>query len=149
MMRISILLALLMVSFGVRAQVTPVIPSGTVLSNCAVGSAAPSANTYICIALVPSTATYAASGCSNSTLVGGTVTGGPGLAAGTLKAGASGTCTIAITLPTSPGGHNWICGGSNVTSQIQFVQTVLTTTGCTLAGAASTNDIIGFWAIGY
>jgi Tfp pilus assembly protein PilV len=98
-------------------------------------------------ALVPSNATYTASGCSNGTKVGGAIAG-PGIFSAHLTAGASGTCTLVVTgLPTVL--NDWVCGGSNITSQIPFVQTALSATGCTVAGAASTNDIVTIWGIGH
>jgi hypothetical protein len=127
-------------------------PPSTLVSNCQVGTAAPIANTYICIALVPSTATYTVSGtgvCLTQSAKAGGAVAGPGIAAGKLTAtGTSGGCVITLTLPTV--GTDWTCGGSDVTSQIPLVQIApISPTGCVVSGAAVTSDVITFWAIGF
>jgi len=160
----SISVAFILVSLSAYGQAVPgagayvpgaassPIPPGTVLSNCTIGSAAPSANTYICIALVPSTATYTVSGTgaclTQSAKAGGAVTG-PGLAAGKLTAtGTSGSCVITLTLPTV--NNDWTCGGSDVTQGISLVQlSPISATACVLSGAATNGDVITFWAVGF
>jgi hypothetical protein len=89
---------------------------------------------------------FTASGCSNSTTTGqGT--------AGTFKSGTTGTCTVTITLNgatgiTAPNG--WICTAFNRTTTANLMlQTVDSTTGCTIAGTTVTNDIIAFYAQPY
>ena len=96
--------------------------------------------------LIPSTASFSASGCSNSSLVGGANTTAL-IAAGSFTAGASGTCTVVLTLPTSS--HGWACSASDVTLQVNFVQTAQTASSCTVSSAAVTGDVVTFMAVGY
>jgi len=92
---------------------------------------------------------FTASGCANSTLVGGYTVLSPSLSigAGSFTVGASGTCTITLTFGTAQ--HFWNCNGaSDITSQILFVQTARSSTTCTISAAASLNDIVTFTAVG-
>lgn len=85
---------------------------------------------------------FTASGCSNSTTVGGQT-------AGSYNSGTSGTCTVTITLPTAPNG--WVCFASDVTTAVDVSQpmTASTTTSCTISGTTVSGDTIKFAALGY
>jgi len=91
--------------------------------------------------------TFTASGCSNSTLTGGTVyLGGATVASGNFKAGVAGTCTVVFTF--SSVAHNWACWANDITGQIVFTQTAQSSTTCTVSGAATTNDFVTFIGVG-
>lgn len=96
--------------------------------------------------LIPSAATFSASGCSNSTLVGGANTAAL-IAAGSFNAGVNGTCTIVLTLPAAT--HGWSCGASDTTLQLNFVVSAKTTTSCTMTSSTNSGDVVTFWGFGY
>jgi hypothetical protein len=88
--------------------------------------------------------TFTASGCSNTTLVGGAT-------AGSFHSGTSGTCTVTITMGNSRSATNgWACYANDLTTTTDTVkQTATTTTTATLAGTTVTGDVINFACIGY
>lgn len=83
---------------------------------------------------------FTASGCSNSTTVGGAI-------AGKFTSGTTGTCTVTITLPTAANG--WTCNAYDLTTPAVFQQTASTTTSCTIAATTVTSDVVTFMAMGY
>lgn len=84
---------------------------------------------------------FTASGCSNSTTVGGAT-------AGQFASGTTGACTVTITLPTSTNG--WACHASDITTPANLIsQSAVTTTSCTITGTTVTGDTIVFSAHGY
>lgn len=90
---------------------------------------------------------FTASGCSNSTLLGGTrkvdLVG-----AGSFTAGLTGACTVVLTFAfTAP--NFWDCGATDITAQILFLQTARTANGCTVSGVAASGDIISLHMTGY
>lgn len=90
---------------------------------------------------------FSASGCSNSTLLGGTrkvdLVG-----AGSFTAGLTGTCTVVLTFAFSAPNF-WACDATDITSQIAFLQTARTANGCTVSGVAASGDIISLRMTGY
>lgn len=92
-------------------------------------------------AIVSGGTKFTASGCSNSTTVGGAI-------AGSFLSGVTGDCTVTITLPTSPNG--WACNANNLTTPANMVgQSAMSTTSCTLKGTTVTGDQIVFSAMGF
>jgi hypothetical protein len=86
--------------------------------------------------------TFTASGCSNSTLVGGAT-------AGRYTSGTTGTCTVTITMGNSATSTNgWSCSVSNRTTANLMRQTAATTTTATFEGVTVSGDVIGFGCIG-
>lgn len=83
---------------------------------------------------------FTASGCSNSTTVGGAV-------AGKFTSGTTGTCTVTITLPTATNGYT--CYTDDLTTPLVFTQSASTTTSCTVSGTTVTGDIVTFMAMAY
>lgn len=84
---------------------------------------------------------FTASGCSNSTTVGGTQ-------AGTFTSGTTGVCTVTITLPTAPNG--WTCYASDLTTPANIQsQSASTATSCTVTGTTASGDVVSFMAIGF
>ena len=82
--------------------------------------------------------TFTASGCTNSTLVGGAT-------AGTFKSGTTGTCTVTITMgggATATTG--WSCNSTDRTTANLYRQTASTTTTATFSGTTTSADIIQF-----
>lgn len=84
---------------------------------------------------------FTASGCSNSTTVGGAT-------AGTFVSGTTGTCTVTITMNgatglTAPNG--WSCHASDQTTPANLIaQSASSTTTATITGTTVTNDVISF-----
>ena len=93
--------------------------------------------------LIPTGATYAATGCSNTAHVGGPATTAM-LAAGSFV---TGTCSVVITLPTAF--HFWVCQATDLTLELNFTQIARSATSCTILGVSTTSDIVTFLAIGY
>lgn len=88
--------------------------------------------------------TFTASGCTNSTLVGGS-------SAGTYKSGTTGTCTVTVTMGGAATANNgWTCWASDSTT-IADTQTCkgTSTTTIVISGTTLTNDIIQFGAMAY
>ncbi len=86
--------------------------------------------------------TFTASGCSNSTLVGGAT-------AGSFKSGTTGTCTVVIT-PGITAPHGWACKASDLTTSADLVtQTATTTSTFTLSGITVSADVVNFSCTGY
>lgn len=84
---------------------------------------------------------FTASGCSNSTTVGGA-------AAGSYNSGTTGTCTVTVTLPTVP--NAYACHASNVTTTANAQSmTASTSTSATFSGTTNSGDVIKFMCIGY
>jgi hypothetical protein len=86
--------------------------------------------------------TFTASGCSNSTLVGGAT-------AGSYHSGTTGTCTVTLTTGlTAP--HGWSCSAQDLTTPADIqTQTATTTTTATLSGTTVSGDVVNFHCIGY
>lgn len=84
---------------------------------------------------------FTATGCSNGTTVGGAT-------AGSFASGTTGTCTVAITLPTAPNG--WACYASNISTPANpMAQSAVSTTSCTITGTTTSGNTIVFSAMGY
>jgi len=89
---------------------------------------------------------FTASGCSNSTTVGGAT-------AGKFSSGTSGACTVVITMNgatglTAPTG--WACSASDLTTPANLIsQSASSTTTATLTGTTVSGDVISFSCIGY
>lgn len=89
---------------------------------------------------------FTASGCSNSTTVGGAT-------AGTFTSGTTGACTVTITMNgatglTAPTG--WACSASDFTTPANLIsQSASTATTATLTGTTVSGDVISFSCIGY
>ena len=88
--------------------------------------------------------TFTASGCSNSTLVGGP-------SAGSYDSGTSGTCTVVVTMGASMAApHGWACRANDLTTNADVIsQTATTATTATLAGTTVSGDVINFACTGY
>ena len=84
---------------------------------------------------------FTASGCSNSTLVGGA-------SRGTVTSGTTGTCTIVITIAgatglTAPNG--WVCNAQDITTPANAIkQSASSSTTCTITGTTASGDVIAF-----
>jgi hypothetical protein len=89
--------------------------------------------------------TFTASGCTNSTLVGGAT-------AGSFKVGQNTACSITITMGSSSTAPNgWTCSASDETGvpAVAIRQSGHSTTSCTLSMTVATNDVIVFKAEGW
>lgn len=124
---------------GLCAGSTPVIAvSG--------GGTPTSAQTVISGPLFMGATKFTTTGCSIS------ATTGQGTS-GTYTSGTTGTCTAVITLNgatgiTAPTG--WICTAFDRTTPADTqLQTVSSTTGCTIAGTTVSGDVIAFYAVPY
>jgi hypothetical protein len=85
---------------------------------------------------------FTASGCSNSTLVGGAT-------AGSYKSGTSGACTVVIT-PGITAPNGWACAAYDLTTTTDVqAQTGSTVATATIAGTTVSGDIVSFHCIGY
>jgi len=91
--------------------------------------------------------TFTASGCANSTLVGGAT-------AGTYTSVTAGTCTVTVTMgnsATAP--HGWICDAHDLTTVADANNVTLgsstTTTANLVEGTVVANDVIAFKCTGY
>lgn len=89
---------------------------------------------------------FTASGCSNSTTVGGAT-------AGTFASGTTGTCTVVITMNGATGvtaSNGWSCWASDRTTPANLIsQTASTTTTATIAGTTVSGDVISFGCMAY
>jgi len=89
---------------------------------------------------------FTASGCSNSTTVGGAT-------AGKFSSGTTGACTVVITMNgatglTAPTG--WACSASDLTTPANLMsQSASSTTTATITGTTVSGDVISFSCIGY
>jgi hypothetical protein len=81
--------------------------------------------------------TFTASGCNNSTLVGGAT-------AGSYDSGTSGTCTVVLTTGvTAP--HGYACTANDLTTTADTIkQTASSQTTATLSGTTASGDVISF-----
>jgi hypothetical protein len=88
--------------------------------------------------------TFTASGCSNSTLVGGAT-------AGSFDSGTTGTCTVTVTMGnTQTAAHGWACNVHDLTTPTDTIQmTPGTTTTAVFTGTTVAGDVINFACIGY
>lgn len=91
--------------------------------------------------------TFTASGCANSTLVGGG-------SAGTYTSVTAGSCTVTITMgnsATAP--HGWVCDAHDLTTVADAnnvtMGTSTTTTANLVEGTVAANDVIAFKCTGY
>jgi hypothetical protein len=97
-------------------------------------------------ALISSGTKFTASGCSNSTTVGGST-------AGTFASGTTGVCTVIITMAgatgiTAPTG--WACFANDMTTTADKInQTASSVTTATISGTTASGDVISFGCIGY
>lgn len=91
-------------------------------------------------AIVSGGTKFTASGCSNSTTVGGAT-------AGKFSSGTTGTCAVTVTLPTAPNG--WTCYASDLTTPVVFTQTASATTSCTISATTVSGDVVTFVAMAY
>lgn len=94
--------------------------------------------------VVSSVSTFTASGCSNSSLVGGAT-------AGKYASGTTGTCTVVVTMGNSAASINgWACAANDLTTLADTIkQTATTTTTATLSGTTVSGDVVNFHCIGY
>ena len=87
---------------------------------------------------------FTASGCSNSTLVGGAT-------AGSYHSGTTGTCTVTVTFgdsATAPNG--WSCSVSDTTTPADLqTMTASAATTATFSGTTVSGDVIKFACVGY
>ncbi len=88
--------------------------------------------------------TFTASGCSNSTLVGGA-------SAGSFNSGTTGTCTVTITMGNSfTAAHGFSCWANDVTTPADKInQTGGSTTTAILSGTTASGDVINFGCMAY
>jgi hypothetical protein len=88
--------------------------------------------------------TFTASGCSNSTLVGGG-------SAGSYKSGTTGTCTVTVTMGQVGHSFNgWSCSVWDITTNTDIQkETAFTSTTVTFSGTTVSGDVITFSCIGY
>jgi lysophospholipase L1-like esterase len=85
---------------------------------------------------------FTASGCTNSTLIGGST-------AGSYHSGTTGTCTVVIT-PGVPASNGWVCKANDLTTPADIqTQTATTTTTATISGTTVTADVINFSCTAY
>ena len=86
--------------------------------------------------------TFTASGCSNSTLVGGAT-------AGSYHSGTTGTCAVTVTFGLTAT-NGWACAANDLTTNTDAqTQTATTTTTATISGTTVTGDIVNFHCIAY
>jgi hypothetical protein len=85
-------------------------------------------------------AKFSASGCSNTTTLGGAT-------AGSYHSGTTGTCTVVISTGiTAPNG--WACGANDLTTPADVQpQTATTTTTATIAGTTVSGDVVDFHCV--
>lgn len=101
----------------------------------------PTGNATFTNAIISAGTKFTASGCSNTTTVGGAT-------AGSFHSGTSGTCTVTITLPSSTNG--WSCTAADITTPADVVnQSASATNSCTVSGTTVTGDVIVFSALGF
>ena len=85
---------------------------------------------------------FTASGCSNSTTVGGAW-------AGSYNSGTTGTCTVVITLPTGAT-NGYTCWASDTTTPANIqTMTASTTSSATISGTTVSGDVIKFGCLAY
>jgi hypothetical protein len=114
--------------------------------DCGNGTAADTSCKFQAAGYISKGSTFTASGCTNSTLVGGAT-------AGTFTVGQNTACTIVITMGnTATAAHGWRCNADDITAvpavAIRQV-TPLSTTACSLLMTVATNDVITFSAMGF
>ncbi len=89
---------------------------------------------------------FTASGCSNSTTVGGST-------AGSFASGTTGTCTVVVTMNGATGlaaPNGWACAANDLTTTADTIkQTASSTTTATLSGTTVSGDVINFTCTGY
>lgn len=88
---------------------------------------------------------FTASGCTNSTTVGGAT-------AGSYHSGTTGTCTVTITMGNSLSAPNgWDCTANDQTTPADKQQTISggSQTTAVLSGTTASGDVISFHCIGY
>jgi hypothetical protein len=88
---------------------------------------------------------FTATGCSNSTTVGGA-------SSGKFTSGTTGTCTVVITLNGATGAtanNGWSCFVNNQTTANLMRQTASSTTTATISGTTVSGDVISFGCIAY
>lgn len=127
------------VLLGRLAQVGPNINSA---SQIGAGTNPVSSSLQFLNIPIAGAATFTATGCTNSTLVGGAT-------AGSYHSGTTGTCTVVITTGlTAPNG--WACFANDLTTTSDTIkQTASSTTTATLAGTTVTGDVINFGCHAY
>jgi hypothetical protein len=91
--------------------------------------------------------TFTASGCANSTLVGGAT-------AGTYTSVTGGSCTVTITMGSSSTAvHGWVCDAHDLTTAVDANNVTMgsstTTTANLVEGTVLANDVIAFKCMGY
>jgi hypothetical protein len=91
--------------------------------------------------------TFTASGCANSTLVGGA-------SAGTYTSVTAGSCTVTITMGnTATAPHGWVCDAHDLTTVADANNVTMgsstTTTANLVEGTVAANDVISFKCVGY
>jgi hypothetical protein len=90
--------------------------------------------------------TFTASGCANSTLVGGA-------SAGTYTSVTAGSCTVTITMGnSSTSAHGWVCDAHDITTVADANNVTMgsstTTTANLVEGTVAANDVIAFKCTG-
>lgn len=92
--------------------------------------------------------TFAASGCANSTLVGGAT-------AGSYVSVTAGSCTVTVTMgSSSTAPHGWACDAHDITTvadanNVTLGSLVSTTQATLVEGTVAANDVIVFKCMGY
>lgn len=88
--------------------------------------------------------TFSASGCSNTSLVGG-------ITAGSFHSGVSGTCTATITIgATQTAPHGWACHANDLTTPADVISQTATAAGtATFSGTTVSGDVVNFYCVGY
>jgi hypothetical protein len=107
-------------------------------------AAAATVNGYKALSFQNIGTTFTASGCSNSTLVGGS-------SAGSFNSGTTGTCTVTVTMGNSvAASHGWACFPHDLTTPADVInETATTTTTVTFSGTTVTADVINFGCEAY
>jgi hypothetical protein len=101
----------------------------------------PTGNATFTNAIISAGVKFTASGCTNTTTVGGAT-------AGSFHSGTTGTCTVTITLPSSTNG--WSCTAADITTPADVInQSGSATNSCTVSGTTVSGDVIVFSALGF
>lgn len=127
------------VLLGRLSQVGPNINSAAQIG---VGTNPVSSSMQFLTIPIAGTTTFTATGCTNSTLVGGATTG-------SYHSGTTGTCTVVVTTGlTAPNG--WACFANDLTTTADTIkQTASSATTATLAGTTVSGDVINFGCMAY
>ena len=112
-----------------------------IVSNSVTAIAATSTSVTVNTNLISAGTKFVATGCSNTTTVGGQV-------AGSYNSGTTGICTVVLTLPTTTNGYSCQASDTTTAADVQTM-TASTTTSATISGTTVTGDVIKFFCMGY